>query len=217
VYPFDQNNQQMYQQYANHADQGTYSQIPEQEARQNISKRWLPVVAEVSDTESFTFVLDQAALQLVVAHDGREDGQAGGVGGGPAVGAELVALEVEGRRARCHPAVVGLAGLVELVEHAVDRIDDEGVAAQTVSVIDRGVLTVSAKRDEETADSDRPFVRERVTGTLRRRVYLGDAYDADKVEAAYENGVLTVRVPVAEQAKARKVEISSDASKMIAA
>ncbi len=38
MYPFDQNNQQMYQQYANHADQGTYSQIPEQEARQNYNQ-----------------------------------------------------------------------------------------------------------------------------------------------------------------------------------
>lgn len=35
MWPFDQNNQQMYQQYANHWDQGTYGQIPEQEARQN--------------------------------------------------------------------------------------------------------------------------------------------------------------------------------------
>ena len=38
MYPFDQNNQQMYQQYANHADQGTYSQIPEQEAQQNYNQ-----------------------------------------------------------------------------------------------------------------------------------------------------------------------------------
>lgn len=35
MYPYDQNNQQMYQQYANHAEQGTYAQIPEQEAHQN--------------------------------------------------------------------------------------------------------------------------------------------------------------------------------------
>src|SRR5579859_123739 len=35
MYPFDQNNQQLYQQYANHAEQGTYAQIPEQEAYQN--------------------------------------------------------------------------------------------------------------------------------------------------------------------------------------
>jgi HSP20 family protein len=100
----------------------------------------------------------------------------------------------------------------------VFRFDLPGFGLHNIEVsIDRGVLTVSAKREEEKTDSERPFVRERVSGALRRRVYLGDSYDADKVEAAYENGVLTVRVPLAEQAKARKVEISGDASKMIAA
>jgi HSP20 family protein len=98
------------------------------------------------------------------------------------------------------------------------RFDLPGFSLDNIDVsVDRGVLTVSAKREEEKTDSERPIVRERVTGSLRRRIYLGDAYDADKVEAAYENGVLTVRVPVAEQAKARKVEISSGASKSIAA
>lgn len=98
------------------------------------------------------------------------------------------------------------------------RFDLPGVNQEDIEVnVDRGVLTVSAKRDEEKNDSDRPFIRERVIGTLRRRVYLGDAYDAGQVEAAYENGVLTVRVPLAEQAKARKVEIGNDTKKMIAA
>jgi HSP20 family protein len=98
------------------------------------------------------------------------------------------------------------------------RFDLPGISLEDIDVsVDRGVLSVSAKRDEEKNDADRPFVRERVTGTLRRRIYLGDAYDADKVEAAYENGVLTVRVPLAEKAKARKVEIGNDTSKMIAA
>jgi HSP20 family protein len=98
------------------------------------------------------------------------------------------------------------------------RFDLPGVSQENIEVnVDRGVLTVSAKRDEEKTDSDRPFIRERVIGTLRRRVYLGDAYDAGQVEAAYENGVLTVRVPLAEQAKARKVEIGTDTKKMIAA
>ena len=98
------------------------------------------------------------------------------------------------------------------------RFDLPGISLEDIDVnVDRGVLSVSAKRDEEKTDSERPFIRERVAGTLRRRVYLGDAYDADKVEAAYENGVLTVRVPLAEQAKARKVEIGNDTKKMIAA
>lgn len=103
-------------------------------------------------------------------------------------------------------------------EDVVLRFDLPGVSQENIEVnVDRGVLSVSAQRNEEKTDSDRPFIRERVNGTLRRRVYLGDAYDADKVEAAYENGVLTVRVPLAEQAKARKVEIGNDTKKMIAA
>jgi HSP20 family protein len=108
---------------------------------------------------------------------------------------------------------------VRRADDVVFRFDLPGVSQDDIEVsVDRGVLSISAKRDEETrSESDRVLVRERVTGTLRRRIYLGDGYDADKVEAAFENGVLTVRVPVAEQAKARKVEISTDASKMIAA
>jgi HSP20 family protein len=103
-------------------------------------------------------------------------------------------------------------------EDVVLRFDLPGVNQENIEVsVDRGVLSVTAKRDEEKTDSERPFIRERVTGSLRRRIYLGDAYDADKVEAAYENGVLTVRVPLAEQAKARKVEIGTDTKKMIAA
>jgi HSP20 family protein len=103
-------------------------------------------------------------------------------------------------------------------DDVVLRFDLPGVSQENIEVsVDRGVLSVSAKRDEEKTGSERPFIRERVAGTLRRRVYLGDAYDANKVEAAYENGVLTVRVPLAEQAKARKVEIGNDTKKMIAA
>ena len=98
------------------------------------------------------------------------------------------------------------------------RFDLPGVSQDDIEVnVDRGVLSVTAKRDEQKDDADRPFVSERVTGTLRRRVHLGDAYDAGQVEAAYENGVLTVRVPLAEQAKARKVEVGSDTKKMITA
>lgn len=110
---------------------------------------------------------------------------------------------------------------MDAVRHENDvvlRFDLPGFGRDNIEVsIDRGVLTVSAKREEEKTDSERPFIRERVTGSVRRRVYLGDAYDADQVEAAYDNGVLTVRVPLAEQAKARKVEISSADSKSIAA
>ena len=57
---------------------------------------------------------------------------------------------------------------------------------------------------------------ERPQGNFSRQLFLGENLDAEKVEARYENGVLTVTIPVAERAKPRKVEIASgDSAKAI--
>jgi HSP20 family protein len=88
------------------------------------------------------------------------------------------------------------------------RFDVPGIDPETIEItVDRGVLSVSAKRQEEHADTDRFFVRERTMGTVTRRVYLSDTLNSDGVEATYTNGVLEVTVPVAERAKPRKVEV----------
>lgn len=98
------------------------------------------------------------------------------------------------------------------------RFDLPGIDPASIEVtVDRGVLTVSAKRDEELAEGEKPYVRERVTGMFTRQIRLGDAIDAAKVEAGYEHGVLTVQVPLAEAAKPRKVEIHTEAPKGITA
>jgi len=95
------------------------------------------------------------------------------------------------------------------------RFDVPGIDPASIEItVDRGILSVSAKRQEEHSDADRFFVRERVMGTVTRRVYLSDNLNADGVEATYTNGVLEVTVPVAERAKPRKVEIrGADAAK----
>ncbi|MFI6506741.1 Hsp20/alpha crystallin family protein [Streptosporangium sp. NPDC050855] len=88
------------------------------------------------------------------------------------------------------------------------KFDLPGIDPDSIEVtVDRGVLTVSAGREEEYGEDDRLFVRERPMGTFTRRVYLSEHLDADKVDAAYSNGVLAVRIPVIERAKPRKVEI----------
>ena len=98
------------------------------------------------------------------------------------------------------------------------RFDLPGIDPASIEVtVDRGVLTVGATRDEELAEGEKPYVRERVTGTFSRRVRLGDAIDSAKVEAGYSGGVLTVRVPLAEAAKPRKVEIQTEAPKGLTA
>jgi HSP20 family protein len=90
------------------------------------------------------------------------------------------------------------------------RFDLPGIDTDSIDVtVDRGVLTVSAKRSEEYADGEKPFVRERVMGTFTRKLRLSDTVDAEKIAASYDGGVLTVKVPLTERAQPRKIEIST--------
>ncbi|GAA4531232.1 MULTISPECIES: Hsp20/alpha crystallin family protein [Nonomuraea] len=93
-------------------------------------------------------------------------------------------------------------------DDVVLRFDLPGIDPGSIEVtIDRGVLSVSAHREEETGADERLFVRERPMGAFTRRIYLSEHLDSDKIDAAYADGVLTVRIPVLERAKPRKVEI----------
>jgi HSP20 family protein len=101
-------------------------------------------------------------------------------------------------------------------DEVVLRFDLPGVAPDSIEVtVDRGVLSVSARREEELADDDRVFVRERLMGQFTRRVYLSEHLDSERIEAEYGNGVLTLRIPVMEQAKPRKIEIRGAGRKAI--
>jgi len=109
-------------------------------------------------------------------------------------------------------SAAGRAGLpLDIVKRdgeVVLKFDLPGADADSIEVTtDRRMLTVAAKRTEEYGEQDRPVVRERVTGSFARKVRLAEPIDAEKVQAQYENGVLTVVLPVAEQAKAHKIEI----------
>jgi HSP20 family protein len=92
------------------------------------------------------------------------------------------------------------------------RFDLPGIDADSIDVtVDRGVLTVRATRNDEYAEGEKPYIRERITGSFIRRIRLSDSVDADKISASYDAGVLSVSVPLAEQAQPRKVEIRTQA------
>jgi HSP20 family protein len=92
------------------------------------------------------------------------------------------------------------------------RFDLPGIDADSIDVtVDRGVLTVRATRNDEYAEGEKPYIRERITGSFVRRIRLSDSVDADKISASYDAGVLSVSVPLAEQAQPRKVEIRTQA------
>jgi HSP20 family protein len=87
-------------------------------------------------------------------------------------------------------------------------IDLPGVSANSLDInVERNVLTVSAQRDWDRKDGDQVYLAERHRGTFRRQVHLGDGLDADRIEATYNDGVLTLRIPVAETAQPKKVRV----------
>ena len=75
--------------------------------------------------------------------------------------------------------------------------------------VDKGVLTVSATREESKAEGENPVVRERLFGSFTRRVRLSDNLDAEAIEASHHDGVLEIRIPVREEAKPRKITVGA--------
>jgi HSP20 family protein len=78
--------------------------------------------------------------------------------------------------------------------------------------VERNVLTVTAQRSWERQEGDQVYLAERHRGTFRRQVHLGDGLDAERIEARYNDGVLTLRIPVAEAAHPRKIQVQTSAS-----
>ncbi|WP_112249248.1 Hsp20/alpha crystallin family protein [Kribbella monticola] len=92
--------------------------------------------------------------------------------------------------------------------------DLPGVPAEAIDLdVERNVLTVKAeRRPAAVAEGVEMQVAERPLGVFSRQLFLGDTLDADRIEAAYDNGVLTVKIPVAAQAKPRKISIGGASS-----
>jgi HSP20 family protein len=94
-------------------------------------------------------------------------------------------------------------------EEFLVHLDLPGVDPATIDLdVERNVLTVTAERRSPAGDGVQMQVAERPTGRFSRQLFLGDTLDADRVDARYDAGVLTLRIPIAEQAKPRKIEIS---------
>jgi HSP20 family protein len=93
----------------------------------------------------------------------------------------------------------------------VVSFDLPGVAPDAIELdVERNVLTVKAERRPlELGEGVEMQVAERPLGVFSRQLFLGDTLDADRIEARYDAGVLTLRIPIAERAKPRKISIAS--------
>src|SRR4029079_14027799 len=90
--------------------------------------------------------------------------------------------------------------------------DLPGVKAESLDItVERNVLTVAAARNWQREETDQPYFGERYRGSFRRQITLGDGRRLHAREAALHDGVLTIRIPVAEQAKPRKIAVGQSA------
>ncbi|MDR1634963.1 MAG: Hsp20/alpha crystallin family protein [Bifidobacteriaceae bacterium] len=97
----------------------------------------------------------------------------------------------------------------------VVKVDLPGVNPNTIDIdVDDRTLTIRAERPpielDVSQDNNTWLSRERASGTYARQISLGPGLDLAKIDASYRDGVLTLTIPVAEEAKPRKIAVHTD-------
>lgn len=91
----------------------------------------------------------------------------------------------------------------------VVQFDLPGVDGSSIELtVEKNVLTVHAERKRSETDGVELIVAERPHGTFSRQLFLGETLDTDNIDASYADGVLTLKLSIAERAKPRRVPIS---------
>jgi HSP20 family protein len=94
-------------------------------------------------------------------------------------------------------------------EQFIVHFDLPGVDPSSIDLdVERNVLTVKAERTPTYGEGIELQAAERPRGVFSRQLFLGDTLDTDRIQAHYDAGVLTLRIPIADKAKPRKIEIT---------
>lgn len=92
----------------------------------------------------------------------------------------------------------------------VIHLDMPGFDADAIDMtVEKDSLTVSGERRWEPGEDVQVIMHERPAGTFTRRFFLGEGLDTEAIEAGYDQGVLTIRIPVRETAKPRKITVGN--------
>jgi HSP20 family protein len=98
-------------------------------------------------------------------------------------------------------------------DHYVLSADLPGIDPGSVDIdVDGQLLTIRAERTLTSGQGVKWLARERQSGSFLRQLNLGQGIDTDRISATYENGVLSVTIPVTERAKPRKIEVGTSAN-----
>ena len=103
--------------------------------------------------------------------------------------------------------------VVERADAFVVTLDVPGVAHDTIDLtFDQGALTIRGSRPgTEHGEQDKIYVAERTLGEFERVVRLPESVDSDRIQASFDRGVVTIVIPKAAAARARKITISANA------
>ncbi|MFD9520699.1 Hsp20/alpha crystallin family protein [Streptomyces sp. NPDC059979] len=97
----------------------------------------------------------------------------------------------------------------------VIAFDLPGVSPEAIDIdVERNMLTVKAeRRPAAKGDTVQMELSERPLGVFSRQIMLADTLDTERIEADYDAGVLTLRIPIAERAKPRKIAIGGESGR----
>lgn len=118
---------------------------------------------------------------------------------------ELDRLFAPGSGVRGMPMDLYRRGDEYVVEFDVPGLDRDSIEV----TVERHVLRVSAQRPTAFAEDDQVLVAERPRGEFRREIFLGEGIDGHRIAADYHDGVLVIRVPLAETAKPQRITVGA--------
>ena len=107
------------------------------------------------------------------------------------------------------PAVMPMDAWRDSNEFVV-AFDLPGVSPESIDIdVERNVLTVRAERRPSTGADAEMVAAERSSGVFSRQLIVSDTLDTEHIQASYDAGVLTLRIPIAEKAKPRKIAVTT--------
>lgn len=94
-------------------------------------------------------------------------------------------------------------------DNVVAVVELPGMRKEDIEIsLHEGMLTISGERKHESGENDKAERSERYVGKFRRSITLPTRVDASKVNATYKDGILTVTLPKAEEAKPRQIKVN---------
>ncbi|MFG2533562.1 Hsp20/alpha crystallin family protein [Streptomyces sp. NPDC048516] len=127
---------------------------------------------------------------------------------------DRLAQQLAGTGTWTRPSTMAMDAYREGDEYVV-AFDLPGVSTEAIDIdVERNMLTVKAeRRPAAKADDVQMDLSERPLGVFSRQIVLADTLDTERIAADYEAGVLTLRIPIAERAKPRKIAIGGESSR----